>query len=36
MVKKMSKLSKETYVIGLLNVCKIWVKSYAFNPNLTH
>lgn len=34
MVKAMLKLSKAAYVIGLLSICKIWVKSRALNiPN---
>jgi hypothetical protein len=36
MVKAMLKLSKATYVIGLLSMCKIWVKSRALNLNLTY
>jgi len=28
MVKVMLKLSKVTYVISLLHICKIWVKSF--------
>lgn len=36
MVKTMLKLSKAAYVIGLLSVCKIWVKSRALNPGLTY
>lgn len=36
MVKTMLKLSKMTYVIGLLNICKIWVKSRALNLDLTY
>lgn len=34
MVKAMLKLSKATYGIGLLNICKIWVKSRALNLGL--
>lgn len=36
MVKVMLKLSKVAYVIGLLNMRKIWVKSGAFNLSLTY
>lgn len=36
MVKAMLKLSKMTYVIGLLSMCKIWVKSSALNLGLTY
>ena len=36
MIKVMLKLSKLTYVIGLLNICKIWVKSGALNLGLTY
>ena len=36
MVKTMLKLSKLTYVIGLLSICKIWVKSSALNLDLTY
>ena len=36
MVKTMLKLSKMAYVIGLLSICKIWVKSRALNPDLTY
>ena len=35
MVKAMLKLSKMAYVIGLLSMCKIWVKSRALNLDLT-
>ena len=36
MVKVMLKLCKMAYVIGLLSVYKIWVKSRALNLNLTY
>ena len=36
MVKAMLKLSKAAYVIGLLSVCKIWVKSSTLNLGLTY
>lgn len=36
MVKAMLKLSKLTYVIGLLSMLKIWVKSGALNLGLTY
>ena len=36
MVKAMLKLSKMAYVIGLLSMCKIWVKSRALNLDLTY
>lgn len=36
MVKTVLKLSKMTYVIGLLSMCKIWVKSGALNLGLTY
>ena len=36
MVKEMLKLSKLAYVIGLLSLCKIQVKSYTLNLNLTY
>lgn len=36
MVKAMLKLSKAAYVIGLLSMCKIWVKSSALNLSLAY
>ena len=36
MVKAMLKLSKMTYIIGLLSMHKIWVKSSALNLDLTY
>ena len=36
MVKAMLKLSNLAYVIGLLSMCKIWVKSDAFNLGLAY
>lgn len=36
MVKAMLKLYKMTYVMGLLSICKIWVKSRALNLSLTY
>jgi len=35
MVKAMLKLSKIAHVMGLLSMCKIWVKSSALNLDLT-
>ena len=36
MVKATLKMSKAAYVMGLLSVCKIWVKSSALNLSLTY
>ena len=35
MVKAMLKLCKMVYVMGLLSICKIWVKSGTLNLGLT-
>lgn len=35
MIKALLKLSKVAYVIGLLSMCKIWVKSHGLNLDLT-
>ena len=36
MVKAMLKSGKMTYVIGLLNMCKFWVKSHGLNLDLIY
>ena len=36
MVKTILKLCKMAHVMGLLSVCKIWVKSSALNLDLTY
>lgn len=36
MIKVMLKISKVAYVIGLLNVCKNWVKRCALNRLNVH
>ena len=36
MIKATLKTSKATYVMGLLSVCKIWVKSDALNLGLAY
>lgn len=36
MIKAMLKSSKAAYVIGLLHICKNWVKNFALNLNLTY
>jgi len=36
MTKVMLKMSKVAYVIGLLRICKNWVKGLTLNPILTY